>query len=227
MRFSIIVPVLNESATIRENLLALQRHRDDQCEVIVVDGGSIDGTYSLCDGLCDSLLRSDPGRAKQMNIGAGVSKGEILIFLHADTHLPRGFKSILNSFDDTKNGDDFFWGRFNVSLSGRFFMFRIIESLMNSRSRLTGIATGDQAIFVSRKLFDSVGGFPDIPLMEDVQMSLVLKKIVSPLCVKDRVRTSSRRWEKNGIFRTIFLMWRLRFEFFCGVDPVVLAKKYR
>jgi len=222
-KISIIIPVLNESVSLGSFLSALQIFRHQHCEIIVVDGGSHDQTCQIAEKYCDLLLSSSAGRARQMNAGANHASGSILLFLHADTILPANYFDLIFHQLSEKNKS---WGRFNVALSGDALMFRLIESLMNFRSCFTGVCTGDQAIFVSRELFIKTGGFPDIDLMEDVAFSKVLKKIESPLCLKSRVVTSSRRWEKYGIWKTIFLMWRLRLAYFMGESPQKLKQKY-
>ncbi|MEO6696754.1 MAG: TIGR04283 family arsenosugar biosynthesis glycosyltransferase, partial [Gammaproteobacteria bacterium] len=163
------------------------------------------------------------GRARQMNLGAATACGEILLFLHADTRLPQNAGAVIHS-GLAQTGAR--WGRFDVRLSGRPPLLRVVEALMNWRSRLTGIATGDQAIFVRRDLFERAGGFPDIPLMEDIALSRILKRFSRPFCVRERVITSSRRWEQHGIVRTIFLMWRLRLAYALGADPEQLVRRY-
>lgn len=219
---SIIIPVLNEAGTIGECLWRLQTLRKRGVEIIVVDGGSQDATVTLASPLADRVIHSKQGRAVQMNTGATQATGRILLFLHVDTRLPeQAYKTILQSMELPH-----VWGRFDVKLSGRHSMFRMIEQMMNLRSGLTGIATGDQAIFVTRSAYDSVGGFPDYPLMEDLEISKRLKKLAFPVCLKAKVITSSRRWEKNGIFRTIGVMWWLRFLYFLGTHPRVLQRAY-
>ena len=215
LTLSVVVPVLNEAGAIRAALEALAPLRARGHEVIVVDGGSTDGTPTLAAGLCDQVLRAARGRALQMNAGARAATGEVLLFLHADTHLPPGADALVLNCST--------WGRFDVEIEGRHPLLRVVACAMNLRSRLTGIATGDQAIFVRRALFP---GFPEIPLMEDIALSRVLKKIDSPLCLRQRVVTSGRRWEAHGVLRTIFLMWRLRLLYFLGVSPDALARKY-
>lgn len=219
---TIVIPTLNEESEIEACLMRLQGLREEGFEVIVVDGGSIDKTPQLLKGLCDQFISTRQGRAVQMNAGARQAKGKFIFFLHVDTQLPEKFSEIISSIE----ADRFCWGRFNVTLSGKHWSFRIIESMMNLRSRLTGIATGDQVMFVSQKLFREVDGFPEIPLMEDVAMSQSLKRISSPLCLRQRVLTSSRRWEKHGIISTILKMWWLRFTYYIGVDPARLARQY-
>lgn len=220
-QISIIIPTLNESSGIAQVLAALQGVR---AEVIVVDGGSTDDTADLAAGRCDRLVSFAPGRARQQNAGAAVSSGGVLLFLHADTRLPEGaVERILDGLERSGRG----WGRFDVRLTGRHPVFRILERLISLRSRLTGIATGDQAIFVRRDWFERVGGFPEIPLMEDVALSRSLKRLGRPLCLRARVTTSSRRWEARGIARTVLLMWRLRLEYWMGADPALLAARYR
>jgi len=219
---TIVIPTLNEAAEIGDCLMRLQGLREEGFEVIVVDGGSIDKTPQLVTGLCDQFISNRRGRAAQMNTGARQAKGKLIFFLHVDTQLPEKFSEIISSI----KADRFFWGRFDVTLSGKHWSFRIIELMMNLRSRLTGIATGDQVMFVSQKLFREVDGFPEIALMEDIAMSRNLKSICSPLCLREKVLTSSRRWEKHGIINTIVKMWWLRFSYFMGVDPVRLARQY-
>jgi len=219
---TIVIPTLNEEAKIQTCLMQLQGLREEGFEVIVVDGGSIDKTPELVEGLCDRFISSRRGRAVQMNAGARQGKGEFIFFLHVDTQLPENFSEIISSIED----DRFCWGRFDVALSGKRRIFRVIESMMNLRSRLTGIATGDQVIFVSQKLFQEVHGFPDIAIMEDIAICRSLKNICSPLCLKQKVLTSSRRWEKHGIISTVIKMWWLRFSYYIGADPVRLARQY-
>lgn len=226
-KLSIIIPVINEAGSLERFLTALQFCRNTQCEIIVVDGGSSDQTCAIAKPLCDHLLMSEAGRAKQMNFGAAHASvsdtGSIFLFLHADTILPLNFFELIVKEMQIKNKS---WGRFNVSLSGEKLIFRFIENLMNLRSCITGIATGDQAIFISKELFELSGGFPDIPLMEDIALSKKLKNNQRPLCISKRVVTSSRRWEQYGIWRTIILMWRLRLAYFFGANPAELKKRY-
>jgi rSAM/selenodomain-associated transferase 2 len=222
-RISIVIPALNEAPSIRQTLLTLQPLRQSGHEVIVVDGTSHDATETIAQPFSDHVIRSLPGRARQLNTGALIAKGDILLFLHADTTLPPSADRLI--IDGMKTTDRH-WGRFDVQLSGKQHLLRIVESLMNWRSRLTGIATGDQAIFVSRTLFERVGGIPEIALMEDIALSKLLKKNCRPLCLSQRVITSSRRWEKNGVFRTILLMWHLRLAYALGAHPLRLAQRY-
>ena len=219
---TIVIPILNEEAEIQTCLIKLQGLREEGFEVIVVDGGSFDKTPQLVKGICDQFISNRQGRAAQMNAGARKAKGKFIFFLHADTQLPEKFPEVISSI----KADTFCWGRFDVKLTGTHWSFRIIESMMNLRSRLTGIATGDQVIFVTQKLFREVDGFPEIALMEDIAMSRSLKNICSPLCLRQKVLTSSRRWEKYGIISTTVKMWWLRFSYYIGVDPVRLARQY-
>ena len=231
MKVSVIIPVLNEQIAVQEMLPAMQWVRESGHELIVVDGGSTDDSLSLAKKYSDAVVISSRGRAAQMNAGAGSATGDVLLFLHIDTVLPLdGINKILTSLHSHNNQINGrvkeVWGRFDVRLSGDHFMFRVIEFMMNWRSRVTGIATGDQAIFITKELFVKVGGYLEIPLMEDVEICRRLKKIRKPVCIQDRVITSSRRWEVSGIYRTVFLMWRLRLSYWMGVDPVRLAKQY-
>lgn len=222
-RLSIVIPALNEANAIDSVLRPLQPLRAEVAEIILVDGGSEDGTVEKAEELVDQLLRSERGRARQMNAGARAARGEILLFLHADTLLPaRAADAVLEAMDQETHD----WGRFDVRLSGRHPLLRMVETMISLRSRLNGIATGDQAIFVRRKLFEEIGGYQEIPLMEDVALSRELAGRGKPACLGARVTTSSRRWEEQGIWRTIFLMWRLRWAYARGADPEQLAKRY-
>lgn len=221
---SVVIPCLNEAQTIGRLLETLQVARARGVELILVDGGSRDDTVLRAAPLVDKLIESTAGRARQMNAGAAVATGRILWFLHADSVIQADFPDrILAAMASTARG----WGRFDIRLSGRHPLLRVIEFMMNWRSRITAIATGDQAIFVRRELFAELGGFPAIPLMEDVEMSRRLKRCSRPVIMPQRLVTSSRRWEARGIVRTILLMWRLRWAYFVGVDPARLAERYR
>ena len=220
-RLSIIVPVLDEADAIAAHLDALAPLRARGAEAVVVDGGSRDGTVEQARGRADRVLVAERGRASQMNAGARVASGDILLFLHADTRLPPGSDDLVR--ESLTKGR--VWGRFDVRIEGGRFL-GTIATLMNQRSRLTGIATGDQAIFVARDAFAATGGYPDIPLMEDIVLSRRLKRLSRPACLKARVTTSGRRWERNGVLRTILTMWRLRLAFFLGADPRLLALAY-
>lgn len=221
MQFSIIIPALNEALLIENCLTALQSLRNI-AELIVVDGGSTDNTCELARPLADRVISADKGRARQMNAGAEQASGEVLIFLHADTLLPAG--ALPRIQEHLHNGS--VWGRFDVRLTGRHPMYKVIGFMMNWRSRLSGIATGDQAIFVTRDLFERVGGYPDLALMEDITLSAALKKIARPACLFDKVSTSPRRWQKFGIAKTILLMWSLRFRYCFEKDTHKLARLY-
>ena len=222
MQLSIIMPVLNEVAAIRQTLAALQPLRRAGHEVILADGGSTDGTREVAADLFDQWVAASAGRAGQMNAGAELARGNLLLFLHADTALPQDTLQWLERF--WRSDRD--WGRFDVRLSGNRRLFRVIAFFMNARSRLTGICTGDQAQFVRRPLFERLGGFAPLPLMEDVEFSRRLKQQSRPFCVSPPVVTDSRRWEAHGPWRTIALMWRLRWDYWRGVPPEQLAARY-
>ena len=224
MRLSIIIPTLNEQDVIGALLDDLAPLRACGDELILVDGGSNDATFTLAAGRVDRLIHSTPGRAVQMNAGAKVAHGDVLWFVHADSRVPADAAQRLR---DAIHGSQA-WGRFDVSLSGRQWSLRVIETLMNLRSRWTGIATGDQGIFVHRALFDVVGGYPSIPLMEDIELSRALRMRMPPACLRrPRLQTSSRRWEQRGILRTVLLMWRLRLQHALGTPAAKLARIYR
>ena len=220
---SIIIPCLNEAAGIVAALERLQPLRRRGAEVIVVDGGSGDGTVALAAPLADQVLSAPRGRASQMNAGAAVAHGEMLLFLHADCTLPADGDRLI--VDGLQTGGKH-WGRFDVSLAGAHPLLGLIAYLMNRRSRLTGIATGDQGLFMTRGAFAGSGGFPAIPLMEDIAISRILKSRSAPLCLRARITASGRRWDERGVLRTVALMWRLRLAYFLGADPADLALRY-
>lgn len=221
---SIIVPMLNERAALPELLSHLAPLRRRGCEVWLVDGGSDDGSPELATAGGYPVLHSGRGRARQMNAGARAVNGDILLFLHADTRLPDDADRLLVL---ALASSDRIWGRFDVRIAGRSRWLILVATLMIWRSRLTGIATGDQAIFVRRDAFAAVGGFPDQPLMEDIELSRRLKRLSRPLCIKARATTSGRRWEARGVWRTILLMWSLRFAYWRGASVESLAARYR
>jgi rSAM/selenodomain-associated transferase 2 len=223
-RVSIVMPVLNEAATLHDVLDSLGPLRAQAAELIVVDGHSSDSTLEIASGAADRVLTAPRGRASQMNAGAAHASGGVLIFLHADTRLP---PSALASIDAALRSGRH-WGRFDVEIEGGAWTFKLIATLTNWRSRLSGIATGDQAMFVTRDAFDAVGGLPEQPLMEDIELSKrLLRRCGRPACLKARVVTSGRRWERDGIWSTILLMWRLRLLYRLGVTPERLARSYR
>ncbi|MDZ7753467.1 MAG: TIGR04283 family arsenosugar biosynthesis glycosyltransferase [Gammaproteobacteria bacterium] len=221
-RLSIVMPVLDEAPRIERALLALVSMRERGHEVIVVDGGSTDGTVDRARGLCDRVLASAPGRGRQMALGARHATGDAVVFLHADTELPAGGDLLI--VEALARGAP--WGRFDVCLSGGSCGLRLVERAMNLRSRLTGIATGDQAIFVRRDVLEAVGGVPEQALMEDIELSRRLLGVSRPVCLRDTVWTSSRRWEEGGMVRTILTMWALRAAYWSGVPARRLAAIY-
>ena len=222
MKISIIIPALNEALTISKTLLALQYLREKGHEIILVDGGSSDGTSDIANGLVDKIIHAVTGRAQQMNIGANYASGDVFIFLHADTLLPQSFEdNLINNINSDNQ-----WGRFDIKLSSELFIFRVIEWFINYRSRISGIATGDQAIFATSKLFRKINGFPEIPLMEDIAICKKLKQICRPIFIRPFAITSSRRWENNGIIKTVLKMWHIRLQYALGTDPNKLARYY-
>ena len=220
---SIVIPTLNEEETISTALAALQPLRRRGAEVIVVDGGSEDSTIRLASTLSDQAMVARRGRASQMNAGARRANGDKLLFLHSDTVLPEG---ALEAIDQAFMASGCVWGRFDVRIESPLRFLTGVAFMMNLRSRWTGIATGDQAIFVKRSAFERIGGFLPVLLMEDIAISKSLKRLSRPACIRAKVTTSGRRWEKNGIIRTVLLMWQLRLAYFLGADPSRLAEKY-
>lgn len=221
LQISIVIPVLNEAGHLANNLQALQRLRD-RCELLLVDGGSHDGSPLIAEGLVDKVILSPRGRALQMNAGAAQADADVLLFLHADTRLPEDAVSLISQSIAT----GYQWGRFDIKFDSPKPVFKLIAFMMNHRSRLTGIATGDQCLFVTRQAFYAQGGFPQIALMEDIAISSKLTKLGKPCCLKAKVITSPRRWQQHGILKTILLMWRLRLAYFLGADPNDLAVRY-
>ncbi|APE30186.1 glycosyl transferase [Halomonas aestuarii] len=221
-RLSIIVPSLDEAVIIETQLTRLAPLRERGVEVLVVDGGSRDDTPSRAAALATRVIESESGRARQMNAGAREARGRHLLFLHADTRLPPGAESAIASALSRRH----VWGRFDVRLAGDHPLLGVIAFAMNRRSRLTGIATGDQGLFMTREAFEAAGGFPDQPLMEDIEMSRRLKRLSPPACLGEKVTTSGRRWERQGAWRTILLMWRLRWRYWRGASPDDLARDY-
>lgn len=222
MLLSIIIPVLNEAETLASRLAALQGLRAGGVEVIVVDGGSTDDSAGRAEPLADCVITAPRGRGRQMNAGAERATGDVMLFLHADTVLP----DLATERIEAAVTGGALWGRFDVRIDGASVMLPIVAALMNGRSRLTGIATGDQAIFATREAFARVGGFPDIPLMEDIAFSSTMRRMARPACLAEKVTTSGRRWEKHGVWRTILMMWWLRLRFWLGVSPQALAREY-
>jgi rSAM/selenodomain-associated transferase 2 len=220
---SIVIPALNEAAGIEATLQALQPLRVRGVELVLADGGSSDATQTLARPWVDAVVDAPRGRASQMNAGAARARADALLFLHADTRLPPlGDVLVLQALAGAAC-----WGRFDVRIEGRPWMLRVVAALMNLRSRASGIATGDQAIFVTREAFERVGGFPVQPLMEDIEISRRLKRLGRPACLGARVCTSGRRWEQRGVWRTIVLMWRLRWRYWRGESAARLAQAYR
>ncbi len=224
MRLSIIVPALDEAGAIVASLDALAPLRAAGHEVIVVDGGSVDGTAALARSRADRVIEAPRGRALQMNAGAAIAQGHALLFLHADTRLPADAADAIAA----ALAAGALWGRFDVALEGRSRLLPIVAATMNVRSRVTGIATGDQAMFVIRDVFVQAGGFPPLPLMEDIALSAMLKRMAGPpACLRLRAVTSGRRWDTHGALRTIVTMWRLRYAYWRGTDLQALAERYR
>ena len=221
---SIVMPVLNEAGGIAAALQAMAPLAKRGAQLIVVDGASTDGTPERAQACGAQLVSAARGRALQMNAGALQASGDVLLFLHADTLLPPDADRLIQQ---ALAAGPQVWGRFDVRIDGQPQLLRVIAVLMNLRSRCSGIATGDQAMFMTRAAFDAVGGFAAQPLMEDIEMSRRLLRLSRPACLRERVVTSGRRWETRGVWRTVLLMWRLRFAYWRGVAPERLAALYR
>lgn len=220
---SVIIPARNEAQALPLLLADLAALREAGAEVLLVDGGSSDASLERAAGHVDQSLSCAAGRARQMNAGAAAATGDYLWFVHADTRVsPETIRCLLDVLIERP-----LWGRFDVRLSARGPMFRLIGSMISLRSRLTGIASGDQGIFVARATFEALGGYADIPLMEDLEFCRRLKRLAWPRCLRPALTTSSRRWEQQGIWRTLLLMWRLRLAYYCGVSPEKLARRYQ
>jgi len=221
---SVVIPALDEAPGIAGTLLPLQPWRARGCEIILADGGSRDATVAEARSGCDAVVSAPRGRAFQMNAGAARARGEVLLFLHADTRLPGDADAAIR---DALRTPGPCWGRFDITIEGRSRLLPVVAAMMNARSRLTGIATGDQALFCTREAFARAGGFPEIALMEDIALSTALRRLSRPACLPLRAATSGRRWDEHGAWRTILLMWRLRAAYFLGADPAALARRYR
>lgn len=223
---SIVVPVLNEAATLPDLLAHLKILQEEGAEVLLVDGGSHDATVQLAEQAGFRAVAAPKGRARQMNAGAAHAGGELLLFLHADTRLPPGGLALVRMHLRGPQRNPHVWGRFDVQIAGRARLLPVVAWSMNLRSRLSGIATGDQAMFVTRSAFVGVGGFPELPLMEDIALSKLLKPLSPPLCLRTKATTSGRRWDERGAWRTVLLMWRLRWAYWRGVPAADLARAY-
>ncbi|NOT84266.1 MAG: glycosyltransferase family 2 protein [Methylococcaceae bacterium] len=222
MPISIIIPTLNEAATLATYLMALQQFRLG-CEIIVVDGGSQDATVNIASPYADLVILADAGRANQMNVGAQHAQGDILLFLHADTLLPEDALDLIQQALIPQQQ----WGRFDIELKGEHLLLPVIATAMNWRSRLTGIATGDQGIFVTRSAFQAVNQYTNQALMEDIDLCKKLNRLSPPVCISAKAISSARRWEQFGIVKTMLLMWSLRLRYFFGASPETLAQLYR
>jgi rSAM/selenodomain-associated transferase 2 len=225
VRLTIVIPVLDEAAIIVAALRALAPLQARGSEVIVVDGGSSDGTAALADPFADRVIAGPRNRGAALNAGAALGSGDVFVFLHADTTLPDDADRLIAGAL-LRRAPDRCWGRFDLRIASRHPLLALVARMINWRSRLTGIATGDQAIFVTTKAFWSVGAFPDLPLMEDIALSRKLKRLGRPICIAARAVTSGRRWDYHGVLRTILLMWRLRLAYYLGAEPARLALAY-
>ena len=225
MRLSIIIPILNEANRIPQLFEELEQLRQSNCEIIIVDGGSTDNSVEIAENSGFRVEKSTRGRAHQMNTGAEKASGSALLFLHADTQLPDTADTLIKKiFSDNPSSC---WGYFRVRIGGHSKVLYIVGLMMNLRSYLTNIVTGDQVIFVKKEAFLKAGCFPEQLLMEDIELSKKLCRISRPSCINCHVITSGRRWELYGVWKTIFLMWRLRWDYWRGVPANQLAEKYQ
>ena len=232
LNLSIIIPILNEADNLPKLMAHIVRLDPAPQQVILVDGGSTDGSVTIANNVLKNaeiaqsiidwhVIEFTVGRAQQMNAGAMLATGDVLLFLHADTELPA------DAIDNVQQAiAQYDWGRFDVRLDSCEPLLKIVGFMINKRSRLVSIATGDQAIFIKKSLFGRMHGYPDQPLMEDIELCKRLKKLARPACLKSKVITSARRWQQHGTWRTIFLMWQLRFDYWRGVSPNVLKQRY-
>lgn len=228
LTISIIVPMLNEAKTLPELLQHLLVFKLQGCEIILVDGGSQDGSVDIAQTAGFNVVKTEAGRAHQMNRGAALASGNLLLFLHADTRLPANAMPLIAEYTANRSDNrNYQWGRFDVFIKGKSPWLKLVAWMMNWRSALSGIATGDQAIFIRRATFLHVGGFPEQPLMEDIELCKRLKRIVAPARIIEPVITSGRRWDERGVWKTIFLMWRLRWRYWRGVPAEKIAAAYR
>ena len=222
IEISIVIPTLDEAPSLAQTLIAARERGGG--ELIVADGDSRDATRDVATRLADTVIAAPRGRAAQMNAGAAVARGDVLLFLHADTQLPDGFAdAVARALEDP----GVVGGYFAVALDAAGWRYRLTERLISGRSRLTGVATGDQAIFVRRSVFEALGGFASLPLMEDIDLVRRLKRRGRVAALRERVVTSARRWERHGLWRTVLLMWTLRLAYYAGVSPDTLARRYR
>jgi rSAM/selenodomain-associated transferase 2 len=219
---SVVVPTLDEAPSLAETLTVARRH--GAADIVVVDGGSRDATRDVAAPLADAVVVAARGRAAQMNAGAAAARGDVLLFLHADTRLPGGFA---DAVAQALAAPDAVAGFFAVVLDAAGWRYRTIGRLISVRSRMTRVATGDQAIFVRRDVFEALGGFASLPLMEDIELMRRLKRRGRVVALRETVTTSARRWERHGVWRTVLLMWALRLAYYAGVSPDVLARWYR
>lgn len=227
MKIAIVVPIFNEAMALPHLLTALSDLLEEKAakadlEIIFADGGSNDDTVALIKKAGLRVIAAPKGRAWQMNAGAAQTTGEVLLFLHADTQLPTNALEAITSSLVGK----VCWGRFDVRIAGTAWMLPVVARMMNWRSRLSGIATGDQAMFMTRSAFQAIGGFPEQALMEDIEASHRMRQLSPPACISSPVITSGRRWETRGVWSTIFLMWRLRWSYWRGQSPQQLAELY-
>ena len=222
-KISIIIPVFNEAEIIEDSLLRLRENSD--IEIIVVDGGSQDNTVTLAQNLGVKVVTSPhPGRANQMNFGASVATGDILLFLHIDTRLPPNFPRIIRAI---LSEEKIIAGAFQLAINSEKKSLKIIEAMVNLRSHLFSLPYGDQAIFLKASTFQNHGGFPPLPIMEDFVLMRQLKRQGKIKIAVEKVLTSSRRWDSLGVWRTTLINQLIIIGYFLGISPTKLQKLYR
>ena len=219
---SVVIPTLNEAANIAETLASVQAASN--VEVIVVDGGSSDETVEIARSHGAKILETSGGRARQMNLGAAAARGEVLLFLHGDTRLPQDYDKAIHH---ALNRPGAVAGAFRLRIRGNRTGIRFIERTANWRSRLLGMPYGDQAIFVGSGLFRSLGGFPELPIMEDVELMGRLRRLGRVVIASASVLTSDRRWQALGVWRTTLTNYVILIGYFLGASPSRLARWYR
>jgi rSAM/selenodomain-associated transferase 2 len=219
-QLSIIIPVLNEAGCLDQGLARLFTLQwvTDHAEVIISDGGSKDDSLDIASRYPCKIVHSNAGRATQMNTASKSAQGKYLLFLHADSDLPEDFYRFIEA--DAK------WGFYRLRLSNDAYVYRIIEAAINLRTRVSRVAGGDQGLYFERHFFESLNAYPQIPLMEDIAICKTARRLAKPFVSVATISSSGRRWQDQGVVKTVLLMWALRLGYWLGVDPRRLHKIY-